>query len=848
MPPITRKISFTITPSISTSLHMVEMSLTPTGVNMDYLSPSESTLSEGNATKDPKILGIRDSMCAWDPDAANLLKVVDTENLEALQALLTSGVHINGHGGSFHETALHRAAYLGWAAGVKYLVSVGASVYAKNQFGQTPLHYAATASKPTACIKLLLETGRPGVLDHRDMRGHTPLHDASAKGCVPAINLLLKAGALVSARDGNGETPLHKAARKQSVPSMVALLNAGGDLAAVDGNGESVLSYVLHHLPGTMDAVFDHCLVTNSPQTNAKTLEVTMNFLPLTGPHEKKQVQNLQTFVHQSHAKLLTHPLCEIFLHLKWMKVRKIFLIEVIFYLLYAVLTTAMTFTKFVGIPNKCNTADNKVTFDIFETLLCENDTNRDDEFSIVDKCQKCGNSVLWIKVLNGIVFTLTALILVQQLLSLLQNKLAWFRSLSGVLHVVITLLVLAVIPYPIPQIWQYHLASLLLLLMWTECMLLIGRFPSCGIYVVMFTRVAKVFLRIFAIYFCLLVAFCSAFYITMHCHYKVRSQEDEKSSILSDQPKEDGENTVFSNLIPAFIKTLTMMIGDVGFSDLNEELSHLQVTGHVIFVLFVILVSIILSNLLVALAVNDVQGLRNSAHLERLIKQTELVFKMEKNFATASYIASHVKIPKLVSWDVNAIPSIAHEKYPTSASTTVNRRGYSCSLNSPKKGNKLFFVRDKKCSETSQPSHLLCNVMECLRNRETYDKGDNKASMRTKRGSRIRRVGSDYTHDVGNDLKELEANMTELVSEKMEYMIDSHGELAYRMATLEDKLQMITELLAHAINSSAGSVPPSSSRGQPMTELLVLAENSGSVPSSAREVQTRNKKDEQES
>ncbi|XP_064077498.1 transient receptor potential channel pyrexia-like isoform X2 [Macrobrachium nipponense] len=708
MPPIIRKNSFAATPSISTSPHMVEMSSTPTGVNMAYLNPSASTLFEGNATKDSQIIGIRNSMCAWDPDAANLLKIVDTENLKALQELLTSGVHINGHGGSFHETALHRAAQLGWAAGVNYLVSAGASVYAKNQFGQTPLHYAAKASKSTACIKLLLETGRPGVLDHRDMRGHTPLHDASASGCVPAINLLLKAGALVSARDGNGETPLHKAARARSVPSMVALLNAGGDLAAVDGNGESVLSYVLHHLPGTMDAVFDHCLVTNSPKTNAKTLEVTMNFLPLTGPYEKKQVQNLQTFVHQSHAKLLTHPLCEIFLHLKWMNVRKIFLIEVIFYLLYAVLTTVMIFNKFVRIPSKCNSADNNVTSGVFG-FVCENGTNRDNESSIVDECQTCENSILYIKVLNGIVFTLTALILVQQLLSLLQNKLGWFRSLSGVLHVVITLLVLAVIPYPIPQIWQYHLASLLLLLMWTECMLLIGRFPSCGIYVVMFTRVAKVFLRIFAIYFCLLLAFSSAFYITMHCHNKVKSPDDEKTSSSSDQSKEeeDGENTIFSNPILTFIKTLTMMIGEVDFSDLNEGLSHLRVTGHVIFVLFVILVSIILSNLLVALAVNDVQGLRNSAHLERLIKQTELVFKMEKNFATASYIASHIKIPKFQV----LLTKISHICKHDCKQTRVFMLP-----NSPKKGNRLFFVRDKTCTETSLPSHLLCNIMECLR------------------------------------------------------------------------------------------------------------------------------------
>ncbi|KAK3851583.1 hypothetical protein Pcinc_041782 [Petrolisthes cinctipes] len=285
-------------------------------------------------------------LVTWDGDAARLLKMVDAENLAGLTALLASGVHINGHGGSFHETALHRAAQVGWTAGLRYLLGAGASVYAKNQFGQTPLHYAA-ASKSSTCIKLLLERRRPGVVDHRDMRGYTPLHDAASSGCLNALTMLLKAGALVRAKDGNGNTPLHKAAQARSIPCMVALLNAGADMAAEDNHGESVLAYTLHYLRGTMDAVFDECLTANSSNVNTKTLEVSMNFLPLTCSDNKNQVQNLKSFVDLGHAKLLSHPLCETFLLLKWMNVRRLFLIEVVVYLLFAIFTTILTFNKF---------------------------------------------------------------------------------------------------------------------------------------------------------------------------------------------------------------------------------------------------------------------------------------------------------------------------------------------------------------------------------------------------------------------------------------------------------------------------------------------------------------------
>ncbi|XP_066947372.1 transient receptor potential channel pyrexia-like [Macrobrachium rosenbergii] len=728
-------------------------------------------LNKGQA--EPNGASTTDPLCAWDPDAARLLKVVDSENLEALEALLESGVHVNGHGGSFHETALHRAAQIRWTSGVSFLLSMGASVYAKNQFGQTPLHYAA-ASRSTTCIKLLLENGRPGILDHTDMRGHTPLHDASASGCLNAVNILIKAGALVHAKDANGETPLHKAAKARSVPSMVALLNAGAELGSKDNNGESVLSYTLLQLPGTMDAVFDHCIVTNSSKINTKTLEASMNFLPLTGSYKKNQVQNLQTFVDMGHAKLLSHPLLETFLFIKWMKVRKLFLIEVIFYLLYAVLTTILSFNKFVW-DTSCNSTNASAC-----ACSTANHVNCSASISPLDIKS---NSVL-----KGLVVFQTVLILLQQLLSIMQNKLAWIRSISGVLHVIIALLVLLVVPSCSPEEWQHHLATWLLLLMWTECMLLIGRFPNCGIYVVMFQRVATVFLKIFAIYFCLLLAFSSAFYITLNC---AKSEGD------------DGGSNVFKNPLLTFVKTLTMMIGELDFgTEFVNGLSHLEFTGHIIYLFFVILVSIILSNLLVALAVNDVQGLRNSAHLERLIKQTELVFQMERNCATAAYIASYVKIPKFNDLLMKAAYLCKH---------ACDENRVFLFPNHPKKATQLFIARNKKCKDYNLPSHLLANVMECLRTREV-DTTSTKSSMKIKRGSRIRR--GDYhrndNEEVKVNIKDLEANMSDIVSEKMEDIVESYGTLNKRITTLEGKLEKILDLLLK--NSEDATPPPAAS------------------------------------
>ena len=50
--------------------------------------------------------------------------------------------------------------------------------------------------------------------------------------------------------------------------------------------------------------------------------------------------------------------------------------------------------------------------------------------------------------------------------------------------------------------------------LVWGELMLMIGRLPTFGIYVQMFTTVAKNFAKFLAAYFCLLVAFALSFLV----------------------------------------------------------------------------------------------------------------------------------------------------------------------------------------------------------------------------------------------------------------------------------------------------------------------------------------------
>lgn len=524
--------------------------------------------------------------CSWNSDTSRLLKAVDDESLEALEALLLKGVLVNAHGGVFHETPLHKAAQQGWVEGLKLLLANGATTNSVNQFGQTPLHYAS-ASKSWECIRSLLDSGVcQTTLDHKDNRGHTPLHDASATGHKEGVALLLKGGACVNVQDKNGETPLHKAARARSVPTMLALLNHGADLGAHDKTGGSVLSYVLRHNLGEMENLLDFCLIPNADKLNSKKLEVGFNFVPLAGSSDFSQMRILNDVVNLGQPKLLLHPVCEAYLLLKWHNVKKLFFIEVIFYFVHAILATIFILDKFVW---RCWEKATTNCSNIYEsanhscTSICS--TISMTQESTTNACLVTHPSVF--KCLIVIIYIMVTGILLRQVLTFIQGVRSYVVSVWHMMNSVIPLLLLLVLP-GVCSIWQQHMAAVTLLLLWLHCMLHIGRFPGCGIYVAMFTRVAKVFLRIFLIFFCLLLAFSLSFFVS----YRDKDEEN-----------------VFDKPHITFIKTLTMMIGELDFD--NEFVKHLAFlagTSHLIYLSFVILVSIILSNLLVALAVNDVQ------------------------------------------------------------------------------------------------------------------------------------------------------------------------------------------------------------------------------------------------
>jgi ankyrin repeat protein len=108
-----------------------------------------------------------------------------------------------------------------------------ADVDARNEWGWTPLHYAAATGNPEMLSLLLDAAAR---VDLRTTTGRTALHEAASDGSVASARLLLEAGSSIVVRDQHGWTPLHMAARYNAAEMVKLLLEHGADPSATRGS------------------------------------------------------------------------------------------------------------------------------------------------------------------------------------------------------------------------------------------------------------------------------------------------------------------------------------------------------------------------------------------------------------------------------------------------------------------------------------------------------------------------------------------------------------------------------------------------------------------------------------
>ena len=223
--------------------------------------------------------------------------------------------------------------------------------------------------------------------------------------------------------------------------------------------------------------------------------------------------------------------------------------------------------------------------------------------------------------VLEVILWCLLAMLLVRELMQMSVSLKRYFSSTENWVELgILALTAVLLVPGAGDTETKRHLAAFAIVLSWAELVVLLGQHPKLreyNIYVTMFFKVMKTFLLFLTWYFLFIIAFGLGFYILLH-----------KSNVASDG---EDDYKFFDKVWLSFVKTATMLTGELEFSDIPINLeSNLAPLAYIFFLSFTFLIVVVLFNLLNGLAVSDTGIIRDKAEIYSYKSQVETISTFE--------------------------------------------------------------------------------------------------------------------------------------------------------------------------------------------------------------------------
>ncbi|KAJ8710572.1 hypothetical protein PYW08_009087 [Mythimna loreyi] len=461
---------------------------------------------------------------------------------------------------------------------------------ADDKKGYGPIHFAVENNHPK-CVNRLL--ARYAFLNLRTsygpMKGSTPLHIAAIHNNIEIAKIIMFNNEdTVHIINNMGWTPLHTASHYGSRDMITLLLKEGADLSRCT-NGpnkcrNTAIDMIMNNLSKPtefMEKIFDECISTNDSNLQDTNCQVKVNYKILVPTADEKVQMKvvdalLKTGNRYGQRRLLVHPLLESFLYLKWKALLPFFYTMLAFYAFFL-----LSLTIFIT------------------SVLFYKDTNNSAPLIL--------NSTAW-----EVVLYITIVLIIAQEILYMNISSGYFGQLET--WVKFSAVGLAVIlPYALGPTftgadWPRHVATGAMLLSWLEMMFLMSRFPNWGYYVLMFGKVSTNVIKIFLTFAFLLVGFALSFMIQFDSHVP------------------------FESPWAALVKTIVMMTSEFEYEDLvtpKKFITSLLVV-RIIFLTFLILASIVLMNLMVGVAVNDLHNLQVLGNVRRLAKQVEFLGSLE--------------------------------------------------------------------------------------------------------------------------------------------------------------------------------------------------------------------------
>ncbi|XP_026848763.1 transient receptor potential cation channel subfamily A member 1 isoform X2 [Drosophila miranda] len=599
-------------------------------------------------------------------------------HIRSLENLIRLGACINLKNNN-NESPLHFAARYGRYNTVRQLLDSEKGSFIINESdgaGMTPLHISSQQGH-TRVVQLLLNRG---ALLHRDHTGRNPLQLAAMSGYTETIELLHSVHShLLDQVDKDGNTALHLATMENKPHAISVLMSMQCklvynvlDMSAIDyaiyyKYPEAALAMVTHEeranevmalrsdkhpcvtlaliasMPKVFEAVQDKCISKANCKKDSKSFYIKYSFWPYQKTPEQIEAKRkefndpkwrpmplavVNTMVTHGRVELLAHPLSQKYLQMKWNSYGKYFhLANLLIYSIFLVFVTIYSSLMMNNIElepgvNKsmsqyCNLGWDQLTHNLSQNHFAATNFRQ-------DSCVERINRTTAILFCAGVIVVYILLNSMREMLQIYQQRLHYILEtvnlISWVLYIsALVMIVPAFRADGIITSIHYSAASIAVFLSWFRLLLFLQRFDQVGIYVVMFLEILQTLIKVLMVFSILIIAFGLAFYILL-------------SKIIDPQPN----HLSFSNIPMSLLRTFSMMLGelDVVGTYVNtyyRDRLKVPMTSFLILSVFMILMPILLMNLLIGLAVGDIESVRRNAQLKRLAMQVVLHTELER-------------------------------------------------------------------------------------------------------------------------------------------------------------------------------------------------------------------------
>lgn len=597
------------------------------------------------------------------------------------------------------QTPLHLAAAEGQTEVCRILLEhdpdqTDQLIYDEDEYGNYAIHLACQEGRleVTRCL-IYYEAS----VNETNTAKFSPIHLAASNGHSEIISLLLDEGALVNGEEKSAiPTPLNFACQKGHIECVQILLAHGADMTLIDkesdgsnaldlaiDNGHEDIVELLISQPNYMEAMdnytgsdrkpnnplrklirkmptqayklFSKLMPNNLNDKNidSKHLKVTFKYSLLDDidsvqkfvlDYEEenkinKPIDNFFVFsrlnkkshplaimVEYERVDLLKHPLVRSMVRRKWQQyTRYFYYLNLSFYILFLVLLTL-----FVFVVPSCDLEENGNATTGIECP--RNFSVQPGWYSDTYGCSEveCNSArVISSRVIASAIIFISIIRLLQEVVQVIftfrnyisdfDNIIEWFIYLSSIAFVSDIFFQCG---YRDLRLWR--LGAFAVLAAWINLAAFLRKLPLLGIYVLMLIHVFQTFAKFVLLAIVFLFGFASSFYMVF---------------------RQQNHCSQFRNPLSSFLKTVVMMTGEFEFDAIfNEILIPLYNpwSGYFLWLLFIVLVPIILANLLVGLAVDDIKGVQETAALKRLALQVDLVLSFEATFPFSLYQLRH--------------------------------------------------------------------------------------------------------------------------------------------------------------------------------------------------------------